>query len=199
MDKMDWRKKIGVTPGKLLLVGVLGCVLVTVIRLQLGARETSGVSRSADRRVDRMRRRSSKASTERTGNHDVTAVTRTAQQWPEIPLKKVLAHDPFALPPALAPPAPAPTPKQAAEGRANRQQDIELARSRGQALAAVREQGIQMILVNPGDPVALVGDRPVRVGDVLEGFQVVAISADGITLSELPVELDSEEDGVATQ
>ncbi|MFO7906935.1 MAG: hypothetical protein ACQESR_12290 [Planctomycetota bacterium] len=215
MDKSQWKNRIGVTPGKLVVVGVLGAVFVTVICFQLGAKETPVETRNPDHRgVNRLSQRrnhnpiqaSSHPRRSGGGNQvlrpagkagaggapdtdDADADMPATGEWPETPLEMALAHDPFALPPPLAPPPPsAPSTDRAGSERVKGRQRPEVAEKHERALAAVRDRGIQMVLVDQEERVAIVGDRAVRVGEVLEGLRVVAISADGITLSETGAE-----------
>jgi hypothetical protein len=98
-------------------------------------------------------------------------------------MEKVLGYDPFALPETLAPPEPARRTATGQEPAAGAQADA-VRKQREQALSALRHQGVQMIFFNEEEQVALLGDRFVRVGDTLDGFRVLAIEPQGITLSE---------------
>lgn len=219
MDNSQWKNRIGGTPGKLVVVGVLGAVFVTVVCFQLGAKETPVETRNPDHPVvnrlsqrrnhntiqvsshptrsgggNQVLRRAGKAEFGSTPDtDDADADTRATGEWPETPLETALAHDPFALPPPLAPPTPVPSPDGARSEQGNERQRPELAEKHERALATVRDRGIQMVLVDQEERVAIVGDRAVRVGEVLEGLRVVAISADGITLSEIGAESESNE------
>ncbi|MFW6170705.1 MAG: hypothetical protein ACODAD_09465 [Planctomycetota bacterium] len=188
MDNPPWNNKGGATPRKLVLIFVLGIVLVSVICFQLGAGNGSAESPQRDRRAEMPAPPVDQPPEGTPETPAVNAETRTVREWPEIPLETVLAHDPFELPPAMAPPTPNPSPNHRSGERADRQESPASVEKRERALATVRDVGIRMVLVDQEERVALVGERAVRVGEVLEGFRVIAIDADGITLSDLPVE-----------
>ena len=98
--------KVGVTPGKLVLVLVLAVVFVSVLLFQLGAKESpSTLDQSADVAADsdrRPRENSANTSVSPPNNGDVP---QQARRWPEITLEEIQQHDPFAFPAVLAPPA----------------------------------------------------------------------------------------------
>jgi hypothetical protein len=52
-------------------------------------------------------------------------------------------------------------------------------------LAAIRREGVQAVFRGEGGNVAVIGDRCVRVGDMLEGFRVKAITIDGVVVADI--------------
>lgn len=193
MDNPRWNNKVGATPRKLLLIFVLGIVLVSVICFQLGAGNGSVEPRQQARRAEMPTPPVDQPPDGVPETPAVNAETSAVREWPEIPLETVLAHDPFELPPAMAPPTPIPSPNHRSDERAERRESPARVEKRERALATVRDLGIRMVLVDQEERVALVGEQAVRVGEVLEGFRVVAIDADGITLSDRPVNLEENE------
>ncbi|MGH7134625.1 MAG: hypothetical protein ACREHD_02735 [Pirellulales bacterium] len=49
-------------------------------------------------------------------------------------------------------------------------------------LLALQQDGVSMIVRDGGDMIATVGERTLRVGDVIDGYRVVAIEMDGVVL-----------------
>ena len=99
------------------------------------------------------------------------------KQWSQVSLDAALAHDPFAAPLLTAPP-PEPSPIEPVAQE--EQQENEL--------LALKQDGVTMILRDAGGMVATVGDRKLRVGDVIDGYRVVAIELDGVVLERVKVD-----------
>lgn len=190
MASSGWMSKIGVTPGKLVMVGVLAAILVAVLVSQIGTRTESAEEPSREQQAKRETPRSAGAAARMSAIRESEVGDRKDRQWPEILLEEVIAHDPFALPEALAPPPTVDSGTGPRKQRADAQQAQKLREEREKALAAVRERGVQMVLIDQKEQVAIVGDRAVRIGEVLEGFRVVAINSAGVTLSEEAVDPD---------
>lgn len=176
--------KVGVTPGKLVLVLVLAVVFVSVLLFQLGAKESpSTLDQSADVAADsdrRPRENSANTSVSPPNNGDVL---QQARRWPEITLEEIQQHDPFAFPAVLAPPA-AVTASDRSKQRDGSARRAQMQRERKEDLAELCQQGVQMIFLGQDEQVALVGSRQIRVGDVVAGFRVTAIRTDGVVLVE---------------
>lgn len=180
MPDPNWMRRIGATPAKLATVVVLAAVLAGLIVLQSGAYTES----AATPQTEAGREHAPKLPL-RTAKRAAVATPATrlrkpdAPTWSTIALEEILAHDPFAVPAALVPKVPSEDdPAREADEKAEDRQ-----RQREQAIAAVRQQGVEMVLLAGSEPVAVVGGRLVRVGDELEGFRVVSISSSGLTLS----------------
>jgi len=188
MTTSEQPDKYGVTPTKLVLIGVLSVVLIGVVYLNFfrddatenvapsqptDAKETTAAG-AADKRVADDREKS-------TSDPDSPS-DRPA--WPKMTLASIIRHDPLALPPSFPQPQrPSPEnvvgtapPATAAESRAQQraQQAAEL--------AAIREQGVNFIYKQGSDFVARIGERDVRVGDRIAGLRVVDISVRGVKL-----------------
>ena len=99
------------------------------------------------------------------------------KQWPQVSLDAALEHDPFAAPSLTAPPPQAAPAEPIAQ---EEQQESEL--------LALKQDGVTMILRDAGGIVATVGNRKLRVGDVIDGYRVVAIELDGVVLERVKVD-----------
>jgi hypothetical protein len=106
------------------------------------------------------------------------AAQSAAKQWPKVDLTAALAHDPFASP-LFAPKAEAPAAATAEDTAAD--------------LLALRQDGVSMIVRDGDGVVATVGERKLRVGDVIDGYRVVAIEMDGVVLERVAANQDRGE------
>jgi hypothetical protein len=184
MVDAGWAKKLGITPAKLGLVAVLAAVLAVVLVLQLGGPDAPASTSSVPGEPRRRPR-----AAERTPAAVAAAKPAPRAEAPPRPpmaLEDALQHDPFALAAELAKPAAndaadaaGPT-KADAAGHAPDDRQLRI----NQAIAALNSKGVQMILLGGNEEMAIVGDRPVRVGDVIDGLRVSSITAQGIMLSD---------------
>ena len=182
MPKLPESPKLRATPGKLALIAVLAVVLVVVLAVQFGGSLGAGPPRDADR--DRESHRpgppgqlavqAAQPSRDAGKGHDAS------RPWPKLELAEVSAHDPFAVrTPVAKPPEP---PATTAESEADRTQQDQL-------LEQLREQGVQAVIGGSRHGnAAVIGSQIVRVGDVLDGFRVVGIEADGVVLERSAAE-----------
>ena len=177
-------EKYGVTPGKLILVGVLFVTFVAVVYWNF-FRDASGNQAAAAATEPAP---PSPAESETTRPADRPAHPPEASQpeagprkpWPRFELTETIARDPFALPerfPHPAPPQVTVVPERSAGGSQSAEASDE---QRATELAALQQQGVQLILRNGHEYVAKIGDRQVRVGDKIGGFRVVDISVHGV-------------------
>jgi hypothetical protein len=105
---------------------------------------------------------------------------RSPPEWPALALSEILAHDPFAVPPALAPDPPPPddavTQPVAMEAPDTSARDR--ARARRELLAGKR---VSLIYRGPAGPTAVIDSREYREGDMLsDGVRIVEIRRDGV-------------------
>jgi hypothetical protein len=188
MADQKWQEKIGVTPGKLALVAVLAVVLVTVIYQQMppadqvsSAEPTEQVPNSESRSSAKNLARQALATSQDARKKEAA---EQEKEWPKIKLEHAIAFDPFSRPDALKPDQKK---SQEDDVTATNEELVKrqaVRRDREQALALVRQQGVQMVLYDQQERIAVVGDRVVRIGEELQGFRVVAIDDEGITLAE---------------
>jgi hypothetical protein len=112
-------------------------------------------------------------------------------KWQPPQLTTVIEYDPFAIPASF--PRPQPTDVEAALARlgdhAGEQEladgaSMEDRMKDSQAeLETLRQLGVQVVLGQRDQYVALIGDRTVRVGDEINGFTVIAIDSDGVRVA----------------
>jgi hypothetical protein len=100
------------------------------------------------------------------------------QTWPHVSLDAALAHDPFSSPLLTAQTAAA----EADENNAAPPPE------ESASLLALKQGGVSMIVREGASIVATVGERKLRVGDVIDGYRVVAIEMDGVVLQRVTTE-----------
>ena len=164
--------KVGATPGKLALIGILAVVMVSVIasnwpsaaapledETALAAAPSGPVPPAA-----------SQTTTDTPDASPASPFGEFAEDhhWPELPLKEVTEFDPFAVSKWAAPPT------SVDGGPAYNQEQI------NELLAA--ENAI--IFVSGDNRIARIGEQEFHVGDVLGRFKITDISSKGVVLSE---------------
>jgi hypothetical protein len=191
-------QRIGLTRVKGAVIGVLAVALVAVIYMQYGGssgeeiRPVSAGARSAGQapRVARGNRAEAIGLEEPAVPDAAPQLDRmfNPSHWESPELAQVVAYDPFALPASF--PRSLTTgadSRLAGEGdpsasAASTEAD-ELAAAIEQMrmeLEALRQRGVQVIVHGRDKFVAMIGDRIVHVGDVIDGFTVTAIEPDGV-------------------
>ena len=188
MTKSDWMVRAGVTPGKLALVGVLAIVLIAVIVGQLPEGSVDSPQDITDSAAKR-----SKPSPQDPGNVPETradfAIASTNQgsmeqpirTWPKLPMERILAYDPMAIPEwfaAVRDVAPPVDEASRLSAEAERQQRNE------QVLTQLRDQGAKAVVFSGNDKRAAIGQQSVRIGETIEGFKIIDITHKGVVLTE---------------
>ena len=97
------------------------------------------------------------------------------KKWPQVDLDAALRHDPFSSPLLTAQTATADTDNDDAKTLEEQSAD----------LLALKQDGVSMIVRDGAGMVATVGERKLRVGDVIDGYRVVAIEMDGVVLERV--------------
>ena len=177
---------------KLALIPVLGLVLLAV--LFSSGEEAS----SSEPYVDPYANRQSSSGLQNTKDSQVYQ-RRTDIQWPERTLDTIVSHNPFVLVTDNSDSSnPHPNEKQQELFDGSRQaaiesgasddqinQELEAERIRIQTrIQAVQNQRVSMIFQGPKGMTAMLGDRLISEGDLLEdGIRVTHITNAGITLS----------------
>jgi hypothetical protein len=192
-------QRIGLTRGKAALIGVLAAALVGVVYVQYGPSEDDDAP-PADVAYSPPPPHAPQAphvSTPITqpSNESPLATDRTVlaaafdqTRWKPPELAQVVAYDPFALPNAFPQPAQA---FREASGAADGSLDVADAASDADRLAeaiaqfqteleSLQQRGVQVIVRQRDQYVAMIGDRTVHVGDEINGFTVTAIDPDGV-------------------
>lgn len=185
MADSGWMNKLGVTPGKLGVVALLATVLMAVVVFQVtsscapatASQERAGVRRKPPLRVPPQ-------PTAPAAHADLPSPKKSP--WTQIMLEEAVQHDPFAVAekPAVSTPVQPKPPEQPVKTDARPRQTDERNQRTKQALETLRGKGVKMVLLDGSEKVAIVGDRPIRVGEVLDGLRVVSITLRGITLAE---------------
>ncbi len=166
----NFLERHGATPGKLKLIALLGCVLLYVIVSQI---PFGGVTSASTKR----RTPPTTSSPKPAGKQIAPSPIATSKPWPAPDLSVIARHDPFALPPWARSASTAGT-TRVASGKPIALKDQK------NVLEKLHASGIAVVMIVDGEPLALVGNRQIRVGDDLEGFEVTAITESGILLSE---------------
>jgi hypothetical protein len=186
MAEREARGKPVATPRQLLVVGVLGAALVTVLIGQFGGangkpgdaevrKGPAGPSLTADQAGNR------KPSTASAARSPQAATSKPATQaWPKLSAETAAQYDPFAVPEPLL--RKITEGRQAAEDRKSSKSSAKRDAS-AENMAALRSKGITVIVRSERGAVAMIGNRVVRVGDELEGCRVVSIDLQGIVLA----------------
>lgn len=172
-----WLQQYGMTPGRAAIMAVLTLVLVAVWRPQLFSSSDSPpaiavVTPAKPTPAKPVARPAVSVSTTK----PLTASTSTAPKplkkraLPKFTASKAGAYDPFAAPAW----SPAAVSLVAGSGVGGSNADAEA------RFEAIRSRGVAMILVSPDGKAAQLGDRTVRVGDQLDGFEVIDITPTGV-------------------
>ena len=183
MAEPEVKMKSGVTPGKLALIAGLAVLLVIVIVVQL---RPSGPTAPGEKITPRPQPRGGRnAATASAANAAAAATTKKAA-WPILARDEVQQHNPFHISVLLAPTTNrAEADPATADVDATRQsEDDDAAREREELLAELRGDGVNLIVLSEDGQVAKIGGKRIRVGDIIRGFRVVQIAADGIELVE---------------
>lgn len=189
-------KRIGATPGKLALVGVLAVVLATVVVGQLPDSSVAATPAAAGLRTTlpdssnppKIANQQQTTSSQSKLHTKPSITTRNAKKktsepptWPDLSLETVVAFDPFAAPPWLN------DARAAAQAGPADERFLSEAARRAQkeaVLKKLQEQGTTIVVISSDDKRATIGKQTVRVGDHLEGFVITDITKQGIELSE---------------
>jgi hypothetical protein len=193
-DAQNSAKKAGLTRGKAILIAVLAVVLVVVLFLQFGGASAAKSTETIGHRPNRSVAAAPPASTTAkpsggaetkpaTGKQMAARLVIDESRWKPPKLAAVVAYDPFALPASFPQPARvAGDPKSggsegliaaAAADDAKRLADaVEELRKQ---LKELEERGVHVIIREPDQYAAVIGDRMLHVGDEINGFTVTAI------------------------
>jgi len=191
-------KRMGATPGKLALVGVLAVVLGTVLVGQLpDSTTTPEVARRP--RTPMLNQSNSTAAANQPRNiqqrthqsqprpFHSNSSTKSREQssepptWPDLSLETIVAFDPFATPQWLSSATAA-----AQAGPVDTRLLTEAARRARKAsvLKDLQDQGTTIVVITSDDKRATIGNQTFRIGDHLEGFVITDITRQGVVLTE---------------
>ncbi|NQT17615.1 MAG: hypothetical protein HQ582_32975 [Planctomycetes bacterium] len=179
---------VGATPGKLILIAVLGVILVVVVAVQFGgksdANEPQESESAAEARVPEPAAQASAANDDAAPERPQTM--DVSRPWPDWKMADVLQHDPFATPELLVrrdgSPADAEREREA-EAAARREEKARKKAEQDRFAEQLQKQGVRALVGSSRNGhAAIVGSETVRVGDVLGEFQVIAVGPDGVVL-----------------
>ena len=177
------RHRVGATPAKLALIGVLALVMVGVIASNFSGGQSPPVAAAAEREAG------APEATVSQGVADSAVGPSTAPQadgtanpfgkfteeepWPKAPLKTVTRFDPFARA-AWAVVKEVAEPDAAAE-----EQDS------ARKLDELRNAENAIIIMSGETRKAVIGEHEFQIGDVIGRFRIEDITSSGVALSEI--------------
>jgi chemotaxis protein histidine kinase CheA len=196
-SKTSLKKQTGVTPAKLILIGVLCFVLLAVLYIQFGSsheetpiatseplnRASAAAASTAAKPADENKQPTTTAGA-------APKKTEITSNWQTTDVAAAIQYDPFALPPLF--------PQRIQEAKddklakdAHRTDDSDAAaaaraENRKQLtteFGQLQHQGVRVVMEKHDKFVAMIGDKTVHVGDNIDGFTVVAIDADGVRVA----------------
>ena len=156
------------SPRQMVLIGLLGIILIGVIAYEFLPSSAESVALTP--------RRSAASGTSPVASGTLPATL--APEWPSISVETVVSHNPFRLdarwlapiieevPPEAAGTDPQPSEALAAEP----------------VPSPIVQERVSWVLLQTGNEMAGLGNRTVRVGDIVSGYRISAITADGIVL-----------------
>ena len=180
-------KKPPVSRRQLIVIAVLGVILAVVLIAQFGgasvrpedAKRAAGTQPSGSGATGVSSPRATAASRPASSAKAAPApASGSKTPWPKRTAEAVGQHDPFAMPEPLA--------RQAlAQGQGTSRGGKDAKRPAGPdpVLAAMRSKGVDAVFRDQDGAVAVMNNRVVRVGDVLQGYRVVSIEDDGVVLA----------------
>ena len=182
------RAKPAVTPHQLVVIGVLAVILAAVLIAQFGGAsagpkqaDASGADRkSAVPAVPATVPKPAAAPAVRPS--ETATASAPAPPWPKLSADAAAQYDPFVVPEALT--------RQLTEARqgpnVHKPNNPAFPKKTGAdalaALTALRNKGTAAVVRSERGAAAVIGNRVVRIGDVVEGYRVVSIDPQGILL-----------------
>jgi hypothetical protein len=171
MTEPNWLARSGATPGKLAAVGVLGVMFVAVLWHNLAPSRPTAAEKP---RPIASSAKAEKQPAQAVAVQQPKLEKKVPRKWPKLSLDDVVKHDPFAMPMWYL------TARAEEEGTGA----SALARS-AQVLEELKKQQTRIVVISGEERIATIGDLSFRVGDMIEGFQVTAITTDGVVLTEV--------------
>jgi len=206
MSRPTTMEKIGATPAKLALIGLLSAVLLAVVVPQLRGKSSSGQSADsvpAGQSASQLRR---KRPTRSAGGKP-SAIKKAPSASEAVPSADASAPSPRNTAPSAgnADPArssqgwtqlpleelvkhdPMAAPAWYVAAATKPAEEDALVDTAGQALALaeLEKQGANIVMIAGGERVATIGAEQLRIGDRIEGFRVIDITTQGVVLTEI--------------
>jgi hypothetical protein len=202
-NEQDLSKRIGLTPGKMVLIGVLAVTLMGVIYIHYGPDGTEEVVAAVEATIEapppprrpRLAAAPAKSAAAAPGAAGepsrMTSQVLAPERWKAPDLATIVQYDPFALPLAF----PQPVQVRNAQGLTSEGIVAADAATRASQLAdavaklhteleSLRQRGVSVIVKQHDQYVAMIGDRTIHVGDEINGFTVTAIEPDGVRVEK---------------
>jgi hypothetical protein len=197
-------KRLGLTPGKAVLIGILAVVLVGVVYKQFGLSGAAEAVMAASaatippaavaRPVPQSAPSGAVVEAESDSDSHVELLELDQARWKSPELSAVIAYDPFA-PPATFPRMPKiGVNAQPADGAlvssaaADAEQLAEALERLQQQLEELKQRGVHVIINKNDQYVAMIGDRMIHVGDEINGFIVTDIDLEGVRVERKETE-----------
>jgi len=194
MKEQNLMQRMGATPGKLALVGVLAVILVAVVVRQLpdktaapeiaNRRPTSNHKQVAHKPTPTQPKNiPAKSKFEKTKS-STNSKEQPLQKptWPELSLDTIVAFDPFAPPEWLTAARAA---EQSGDPDGLHLSEASRKKRKNEVLAELRKQGTTIVVISKEEKRASIGEQSVRIGDHIEGFLISDITKQGVVLSEI--------------
>lgn len=192
--------KTGVTPGKLLAIVFLSITLVVILIVQYSGSETEptiSLIRPETQPVSSTK--AGQANSSKTEDSAIDPSVKAFHRWPKVLRHQAQAFNPFVMKRHLGnsveqtEPRGNPTEQQNTEAYAELDQEpgttIEQHRAaRRQALDELLNSRVGMLVVSGSNSRALINNHLIRVGDVIDGFVVTEIRADGVLFIDQQLE-----------
>lgn len=166
-----------ISTSQIALIAVLGLIFIAVLVMQFGGGE-SDVTEVESAPAPPVAGSPAGTPAAVAASAAKQATPRTA--WPRISLEEAAGYDPFSLHGNAGSQISA-----ALRGSTDQSTEAEQAAktARSTTLHALQSQGVNVVFQDQQGAVAMVGTRLVRVGDLLDGYRVMKIGPDGVTLS----------------
>ena len=196
-SKATWVQQAGITPAKMILVGVLTVALGGVLYLQFGGSDAATPESTAQSPVTAEPGTVQSTQAETSGVSGTPASNAPKKSlaldnWQTPNVASVVQYDPFAVPAAFPQPLQAALDGTLIPSEESIVQDASAARAALEAerqhmqseLDGLRREGVRVIIKREDEYVAIVGDRELHVGDEFNGFTVIAIDANGVRVAK---------------
>lgn len=182
MNEPSRMKKIGATPAKLALVGVLAVVLLVVIVGQLPTSQApSEIASRQTTQSNEQSKRPKLAQTKKQTEGSLEKTKAAPRVWTEMTVESIVAFDPLAKPDWLI--TAEASLVDGSEGIFSDKSQREA--KKAAVLKQLMQEGTKIVVISSGEKRATLGEQQVRIGDQFEGFEITDITKQGVVLSEL--------------
>ena len=176
MNQPTTMQKLGATPAKLALVGVLAVVLlIVVVPLVKGKKSAPDHPQvSAQKKTKKTRPHRHKLNTNQdSGKTDKETLPEVS--WPEISMEEIVKNDPMKVPNWFV---------QVSREKKREKQLVDTSKNL-RVLEQLEELGASIVVIAEDERIATIGEQQVKIGDRIEGFEVSDITTEGVVLTEI--------------